>query len=586
MVATDMPDFENMSPEEMLHWMETQAQQQAEPDESLFSEADATVAQVAPTDVATDEPSSIPREQTTPHASVTSVLDELTAEHDGQNVFSFLSVEPEAINHATPTPALSHGAPSILDELDLAEVGLPDLFNQLANHESTDLSWMDALSTVNTGNPILSLDDLDALTADLDDNLFNLTFNPPAPTQLPPPPTTVLDALEQFDQSAVPSSNFEVVNPLEDSTDPLTWLENIARRHGVPEEELITKTRFDVPVPTNVDAQQFEPGYVAYSVDEEGMEGAPIDPIDPDSEWLQDASDPSAWFSDSDAIARATHQEEEEEASGTPEMPTWVQATEPTAEASVRANIDPAVDDAMLTSHPTSSLEPEPWTELASQLTLPLAESEEEVLEHEHQTDLLTPPHEPQHHDDETPLTLFEPAFPAETTLNLADYDEGLPHWFKPQGADVDLSVPQDDPAAPEWQTDALDLGEAHLFAYEEPMHEIADPQPEVVTDATPAQSVFPAPQPVVFTVADDIEQALQQAQQYQEQGEVASALLTYETVIRSNQALDEVVNAVQAIIASNESNITALRVLGDALMRQGKLQDALDTYRRALNLL
>ncbi|MGV2435790.1 MAG UNVERIFIED_CONTAM: hypothetical protein LVT10_13710 [Anaerolineae bacterium] len=161
-----------------------------------------------------------------------------------------------------------------------------------------------------------------------------------------------------------------------------------------------------------------------------------------------------------------------------------------------------------------------------------------------------------------------------------------MPHWFKPQGADVDLSVPQDDPAAPEWQTDALDLGEAHLFAYEEPMHEIADPQPEVVTDATPAQSVFPAPQPVVFTVADDIEQALQQAQQYQEQGEVASALLTYETVIRSNQALDEVVNAVQAIIASNESNITALRVLGDALMRQGKLQDALDTYRRALNLL
>jgi hypothetical protein len=38
MVATDMPDFENMSPEEMLHWMETQAQQQAEKDESLFSE--------------------------------------------------------------------------------------------------------------------------------------------------------------------------------------------------------------------------------------------------------------------------------------------------------------------------------------------------------------------------------------------------------------------------------------------------------------------------------------------------------------------------------------------------------------------
>ena len=35
-----------------------------------------------------------------------------------------------------------------------------------------------------------------------------------------------------------------------------------------------------------------------------------------------------------------------------------------------------------------------------------------------------------------------------------------------------------------------------------------------------------------------------------------------------------------------HKDNAAAHRVLGDALMRQGKLQEALNTYRRALNLL
>jgi predicted negative regulator of RcsB-dependent stress response len=64
--------------------------------------------------------------------------------------------------------------------------------------------------------------------------------------------------------------------------------------------------------------------------------------------------------------------------------------------------------------------------------------------------------------------------------------------------------------------------------------------------------------------------------------------MLDYEAVIRANQALDQVEKAVGKLAENDhyKRNATVYRVLGDVRMRQGKLQEALDTYRRALNML
>ncbi len=65
-------------------------------------------------------------------------------------------------------------------------------------------------------------------------------------------------------------------------------------------------------------------------------------------------------------------------------------------------------------------------------------------------------------------------------------------------------------------------------------------------------------------------------------------ALADYETLLRTSAGLDWVVADMRGLIARDEfrENPSVHRVLGDALMRQGHLDAALDVYRHALTLL
>ncbi|MFN8449319.1 MAG: hypothetical protein U0521_12235 [Anaerolineae bacterium] len=56
--------------------------------------------------------------------------------------------------------------------------------------------------------------------------------------------------------------------------------------------------------------------------------------------------------------------------------------------------------------------------------------------------------------------------------------------------------------------------------------------------------------------------------------------------MIRSSTELDAVVNELSQLVRSYKTTAAVYRVLGDGLMRQGKLQAALNTYREALNQL
>jgi DNA-binding SARP family transcriptional activator len=56
--------------------------------------------------------------------------------------------------------------------------------------------------------------------------------------------------------------------------------------------------------------------------------------------------------------------------------------------------------------------------------------------------------------------------------------------------------------------------------------------------------------------------------------------------VIRANQALNDVVSDLAQLAEHHKNRPAVYRVLGDGLMRQGNLQAALDTYRKALNQL
>jgi hypothetical protein len=109
--------------------------------------------------------------------------------------------------------------------------------------------------------------------------------------------------------------------------------------------------------------------------------------------------------------------------------------------------------------------------------------------------------------------------------------------------------------------------------------------KPEPVTVLAPVQK---SPAPVPRVAAVDVSATLQSAQQKASAGDIDGAMLDYEAVVRANQALEQVEKAVDKLATSDsyKRNPAVFRVLGDVRMRQGKLQEALDTYRRALNML
>ena len=147
---------------------------------------------------------------------------------------------------------------------------------------------------------------------------------------------------------------------------------------------------------------------------------------------------------------------------------------------------------------------------------------------------------------------------------------EDLPDWLREAGID-------DPDAVPDWLIEAIDDADEAAIPAPTPVEEPAAPAPTII-----------APQPAAQLATDDITQTLQRAREKVSQHDVDGSLDDYEAVIRVSTQLAEVVEDLSALTKQDEhrNNPAVYRVLGDGLMRMGRLQDALDTYRRALNLL
>jgi hypothetical protein len=155
------------------------------------------------------------------------------------------------------------------------------------------------------------------------------------------------------------------------------------------------------------------------------------------------------------------------------------------------------------------------------------------------------------------------------------DDDIELPDWLN----DTDTS---EDPI-PDWLADA---SESEI----EPAG-IPDWLNETLEDDVVEQVVEPAPAAIVATPATpavDVSGAIKSAQQKVSEGNLDDALADYESVVRANDNVDVVIKDLEKLTKDDKSkkNPALYRVLGDAQMRNGDLQTALDTYRRALNLL
>ena len=133
----------------------------------------------------------------------------------------------------------------------------------------------------------------------------------------------------------------------------------------------------------------------------------------------------------------------------------------------------------------------------------------------------------------------------------------------------------QEQEPIPDWITDSMPDGTPSEFI---------DTTPAIEQPSQPKQiTVLPSPQ-----VKVNLEDTLKEARYHVRNGVIDSALKEYETLIQANTEIDNVILDLYKIVnhPSHHTKAAVYRVLGDGLMRQGRLQDALDTYKRALNLL
>lgn len=163
---------------------------------------------------------------------------------------------------------------------------------------------------------------------------------------------------------------------------------------------------------------------------------------------------------------------------------------------------------------------------------------------------------------------------------------EDLPSWLA--GEDIDIESVEE---IPDWLRETMDEQEEPIFPAEMAAADVAviEPAPAPAPVQPVARAVVPAqqsPAPVPVSAAVDVAATLQSAQQKISAGNIDGGLLDYEAVIRANQALEQVEKALDRLAETQKRHPGVFRVLGDVQMRQGKLQLALDTYRKALNML
>lgn len=712
--ADSAPDFDKMSPEELMAWMESLAKRQGA-NEGFTTAADLDIPEVDPSTVQVDEPGYIPYGMDPQKWAEKQAQEAAKRQAARAQAAPASPAVPPTAPASPPAPAAEMFSPPPRETFEPEPAGsaVPD----------DALSWLESLAA-DQGVPEL---DLSALAADL-----SLT---PATAESSAPPVNPMDWLESLaqEQTAMPVAAPDappVADPLTAGVDPMAWLESLAMQQGARREELTTPAGVSVPPPESFEEVAEGPGYTPYAFDapmtleHPGEEGAAADASRTPRPALEpaDLQDPAAWldrlatgqgFSTEAAkpsepepavltddeiqrrLARGEDvpheqmqawmnrqleigaQREEPELAGEEydpdappvpaELPDWLlEQVGPPAEEpakppapemppalieaivepppavdmpdwlkedveapsdldSIFASIEPAAEPVVALPFDEPVAPPAFETQVVSEAEMDVSDPWSEALEYErqHGSDDVLPDwytaniNDPSRRaavdslarDDQTTTQLAEGALEPEADLPLGE-PQDVPDWLQDIVADepavveeipnwlveeVTIDQPQaavtpasESTAIPEWLRDVeLETSEVPdwltqtLGTQEQPVV-IAPPAPE-----PPPAPVRPAPPPAPRpAVVIDVSAVLSSARAHAQANDLDACLNDYEQLVRASAELETVAADLAHLADKHRTNAAVYRVLGDSLMRQGKLQAALDTYRKALNQL
>ncbi len=388
----------------------------------------------------------------------------------------------------------------------------------------------------------------------------------------------------------------------EDLDEAMAWLEQLAARQGAPVDELPSLDEFSVPGETSVSA-----------MDE--LEDIPDDPEEALA-WLEALAEGETGV---EAATEAGAEIEVVDEPSTPAVPHDVVAARAEAEAillhdEMDAAAEPSEDE-IFADIPEDPDEAMAWLEqLAARQGAPLDElpSVSEPVEEVETPDWIAREAE------------AETGAEAETVLPVAEADEEA--WVEDESedlldeltAELELEDEQLGEAMPDWlglddedagAVDAIDWNDIEgdvagwLEAEEEAtQHEMVIPavtaeMDELAPDESDSSEAVWAESAQVAPVAEEApatewqqphieNERLLSARQAVEAGDFDSAVTAYNELLEASEDLNLLISELEGAVGAQRENSRLRTVLGDAYMRNGQLQKALDAYRQALDSL
>lgn len=327
--------------------------------------------------------------------------------------------------------------------------------------------------------------------------------------------------------------------------DAMAWLESLAAKHGAKSEELVTDPNARTGItPEWVDkAKEIgEPPVVGAPAPTSAPEAA--EPEDETGIWLRNLKEGQADFMEESAES----EKEETPILGAQQTPDWLSGLG-TAQAQPAESQD--VPDWL---RGTSTPQPPPAFESSEEVSAIPASAADlpdwlAGLDKEEAEKKQIPS------DEELPSWLQNEAGPEST-------ERTQPADWRP----VEEQPVMEEPSGQE------------EFAFEEPAPQLkAGPRPEKKVPPMPTR---PKPMPKVG------ESSLANAQSELGRGNIAASLEIYGRLIRKGKTLEEIIRDLREALYRYPVEVPIWQALGDAYMRANRLQEALDAYTKAEELL
>ena len=408
---------------------------------------------------------------------------------------------------------------------------------------------------------------------------------------------------------AAPAGNLEELGKSgKEQDDSFAWLESLAIKQGSTEGLLIKPE----------DRKESEPDWVKKAKEI----GEPLPPSVPPEEMKQPESpiDTALWLKSLDAEGPLSEPARESSSDATAMWLKNLEAETPLSEPARPSSNDetamwlksldepekPAVPESVqrddLPDWMQSIEAGEPAPETESTLPAVLSESQDESaraepgrseadLSSEWSSELTA--EEPKRLDTGSLPSWLEDVDAGRPVSALSASREDLPSWLQDETGEVVAEPTKIEPTrADDWQPMEISEPVAFEAAEEKPKTE---PKPKKAaaprkSEPRPATPVSPYQEPATRKgtgmLTQTVDMVLGQARNELSRSNIPGALETYAKLIKKGRYLDEVIFDLREALYRYPVEVSIWQALGDAYMRGNRLQDALDAYTKAEELL